>query len=315
MTLDTITERHGRDWYRIARVRTSSAGPRASLGEGLLFAPELAPHVRHALVSSLGVDAEHELLRRALVRYLHGTSVLEVAVVNEVAARIAHGPSPLSITQEQRLEALELICDEGYHAVLASDLLHQLGHDEASAPTPAFKTRLDRLAEQESSSAGAGIVRFLFAVVSETAISTSLMNLAKNHAVLPGLRELVLDHARDEARHGAYFARLFAQFWTAASVTSRARYAALLPRLVRAFLAPDLEAVADDLAHVGLSPLEIETVIATGYAEEAVRISVLAGARPVLSCFSRAGALDAARDAFTQEGLGLQLDLSHAGRS
>ncbi len=44
---------------------------------------------------------------------------------------------------------------------------------------------------------------------------------------------------------------------------------------------------------MGLSEAEAFAVIAEAYSAEAVRSQVLSGARPVLACFRRAGALGA----------------------
>ncbi len=155
------------DWYSNARVRTASPGPRLTEGAGLFFAPELAPHVAHPRVERLGGEARDELLRRALIRYLHGTSVLEIRIVNEVAAEIAHGPRHWDVPARARVDALQIYCDEGYHAVLASDLLDQLGCDERQLPAPSFHASLGDLVERRAASREeASIVRFLFVVVS-----------------------------------------------------------------------------------------------------------------------------------------------------
>lgn len=285
------------DWYRTAKVRGGDGAPRL-WGEGLLFAPELAPHVSHPLVPS---DAREAVLRRALVRYLHGTAVLELGVVNEVAADIAAGRAPLAVSGEARRDAVTLYCDEGYHALQCEELLSQLGSDPDRRPAPAFLARLDAILEAD---ADPRRTRFLFAVVTETAISRSLANLARNRRVDPGVRAFVAEHAADEARHYAYFARLFASYFAELDPLERRDVQERLPSLVLAFLRPDSAAAAADLVRCGLTRGEAEAVVGETHTDAWVRDVVIDGARPVLVCLERAGALAAAgaRAAFDAAG-------------
>lgn len=294
-----------RDWYRDARVRSGARPTPVHGGDGgAYFAPELQPHVLHPVVERQGRDVARELLRRALGRYLHATSFLEIRVVNRVAAELAHGSLGRDLLARARFEALQITCDEGYHAVLASDLLSQIGGERLSEP-PAFFTRLGRLCELHArSTEEAGFVRFLFTVVTETAISASMQQLARSPVVLPAVREFVADHARDEAWHGAYFSALFTTFWSRLGPDERSRHGQLLPALVHAFLAPDTDAIAADLVAVGLSPSEAASVVADACSPAAQRETIRRGAVPVLTCFRRAGALSGdTHDAFVRAGL------------
>ncbi len=280
----------GTDWFRVARVRCGPEPCDPDERAGAHFAAELLPHCAHSLVVRLGEPARAALLRASLVRYLHTTNVLELCVVNEVTARLSRGAAPFALSREERAGALEIYCDEGYHAVLASALLARLGCDDAALAGPAFVARLEALERRPAArELGADLVRFLFVVVTETSISSNLRNLARNASVFPALREFAAEHARDEARHAGYFADLFAAYWARCSAVERASVDALLPSLVRAYLLPDLEAVRGDLCAVGLAARECETVLAESYPEHAVRAELFASSRQTLSCFRRAG--------------------------
>jgi hypothetical protein len=293
-----------RDWYRDARVRSAARPGVSQTGGGTAyFAADLQPHVTHPLVQARGSDVERELLCRALCRYLHATSVLEIRVVNAVAAEIAHGDLGRDLPAKARQEALELTCDEGYHAVVASDLLAQIGGERQHA-TPAFFERLCALREQSADSAEASIVRFLFTVVTETSISANLRHLAHSPEVLPAVRDFVADHARDEAWHGAYFSALFAGRWARCSEAERSRYGRLLPELAFAYLTPDTAAIAADLRDLGLCAGDVDTVMAEAYSSAAQREAVRRASSPLMACVRRAGAMSGeTRDAFVRAGL------------
>lgn len=276
-----------RDWYERARVRRAAAPDAVpARTAAMAFAPELCPYLWHPHVVALGAGGASALLERARTRYLHGTSVLEVRVVNEVAADLAHGRT-IELAPADRVAALQLYCDEGFHAVVASDLLARGGVDEADEAPPAFLGALAALVAERGTDDGARVVRFLFAVVTETSISQSLASLSRSSVIDPVLRTYVDDHARDEARHAAFFSWLFARFWTTASARERASLAPLLPRIVEAFLGPPLAAIEADLALVGLdAAARCEVLVASRPALESLGRR---GARPVLACFARGG--------------------------
>ena len=278
------------DWYQSARVRIGSRPTPLRSCEGAWFAAELVPHLSHPLVAQLGAEVERELLRRSLVRYLHATDVLELQVVNEVVAEVARGAWDFETSAGGRLEARKIYCDEGYHAVLAGELLSQVG--AADDETPAFFERLSALqAAHARTDEEARLIRFLFTVVTETAITQTLVNLTRNLTVRPAVREFAAEHAKDEARHAGFFSALFADCWRWLSPTERSRFGALLPQLVRAFLSPDAAAIDADLRRVGLTASQGAQVLGESGPDlgEAVR----RGARPVLACFRRGGALGA----------------------
>ncbi len=266
-----------RDWYTVASVRSvERAGP----GAGTLFSRALVPWV--GKLAGADPAIERELLRRSLGRYLHTTHVLELKVVNRVAEAIAMGELPLPFDEQARLDAHKIYVDEGYHALMAAELIAQLTDDLGLAP-PAFLGRLARIEARAASEADRALIRLLFTVVSETVVSANLLTLARDPELVPEVRSFVAQHARDEAWHATYFTARFADLWGWLDPPEREHYAAMLPELVAAFVEPDALAIAEDLAAVGLP----EVPLAELWSTEATR----AAARPTLQCFERAGVL------------------------
>ncbi len=280
-----------RDWFTEAAVRSSPSPTRIRPDDGAWFAAELQPHVMHPRVRSMGPQVETELLRRALGHYLHATSVLEVLIVNRVAADIAHGTLEIGASPTDRRIALRLYCDEGYHALVAAEMLARVD-DREPRERPAFAERLDKLcALHATDEDDMRRLRLLFTVITETSISANMRDLAANASLAPAVREFVAEHARDEAWHAAVFSALFVSWWPTLGDDTRERYGRLLPDLVCAYLEPDTRGVAQDLVAVGLAPRDVASVLAEAYPRDAVRASIRRSARPVLSCFRRAGAL------------------------
>ncbi|MBK8256104.1 MAG: diiron oxygenase [Polyangiaceae bacterium] len=294
-----------RDWNREARVRSGeSATPWRASDPGDLFAVELLPHVSHPTVSALGSDARRELCRRALVRYLHSVSVLEIRVVNVVAAEIAHGFLGEALSGDVRRAALQLTCDEGYHAVLAADLLEHVAPQHTPSAPIFFERLNDFLDEQARDAHDALFLKFLFTVVTETSITANMRVLARGNDVTPAVRSFVADHARDEAWHGSFFSALFRTHWARLSESERTRYGALLPTLIDVYLRADTGAILADLRAVGIGRGASEEVWCESFGSAHLRETNKAASAPVLACFRRAGALvGETHEAFVAAGL------------
>ena len=271
-------------WYQSAGIR--AAQPVGAMhGPGLWFEPTLQPHVSHPVV--VAQQAETELLRRALARYLSGTVALELACVNHVTQSIADGSFPLAVTSAMKVTALQVYCDEGYHALWAMELCDELG--ASSTPgQPGFLQKLEALLIDRKDP---GWVRFLFTVVTETALSSNLVTLARSEALHPAIRRFVAEHARDEARHRVLFTQYFTHCWAQLSADERADALVLLPKLVDAFLAPDAEAIRSDLAAVGLTRPEVDDVMKDSWSAHKIRAEIERGAKPTLSALAAAGAI------------------------
>jgi len=261
-----------RDWHRVARVRVGSAP--ALEGQGDWFERALVPAVEHPLARPHAA----QLLRHAALRALHSTVVLEVEIVNPVALAIAQGRSAFLPSVASRRTAMQLYCDEAYHAVLAQELCLRLG--DAPRRPPAFQTRLEAMEQTR-------LLRFLFTVVTETCLTDTLKALSRSTSVHPAMREFAADHFKDEARHCALFSGYLAECWPQLTSSERAWARGLLPSLIDAFLRPDVDALRDDLRSVGLSEGEASTVLAESYPSSVVTAAITRASRSTLSCLQR----------------------------
>ncbi|MER7208139.1 MULTISPECIES: diiron oxygenase [Streptosporangium] len=276
--------------------------------DALYFPPELVPVLRHPLVAERGERAVHDALAQHLYHYLHFTVELEQLAIIPVAARIARGRSGLDLPERMRADAYKIVTDEAWHAQLSYDLIRQVearsGVEWADAGTPAFLRRLDAVRRRLDPRVR-GLERLLFAVVSETLISTVLTDIPRDRRLPGAVRDLVRDHAEDEGRHHAYFRDLLQRLWPALSAGERACVGPLLPAIVAAFVEPDREAAAVVARSAGLSREEARTVAAESLSVEWTARDTASRARTVVRYFEEAGALDdgATMEAFVSAGL------------
>ncbi|MFI5911852.1 diiron oxygenase [Dactylosporangium sp. NPDC051541] len=298
-----------RRWDRRASVR---AKPRRSLDapgrDQLYFPPELVPAAAHPLVAARGPTAGHALLVHRLHQYLGFTIELEDLAVIPVAASISRGRSGLELPEAMRADAFKIVTDEAWHAQFSYDLQRQVAQETGVAPrTPEVAEFVDRLdaVRHRLPPAVRGVESLLFAVVSETLISTILADLPHDQRLPGAVRSVVADHAEDEGRHHVYFRTLLGHLWPALTAEQRRLVGPHLPEMIFAFLEPDRRALAFALRDLGLSTAAIEQVIAESLPRADVNRGVALGAATTVRYLRETGVLDdpATFDRFAESGL------------
>ncbi|MFF5207793.1 diiron oxygenase [Streptosporangium sp. NPDC000396] len=274
--------------------------------QGKVYFPgNLVPYLDHPLVRDLAPRTLEELRVRHLYQFLLATTHLETRVVNRGAERIANNRIGIDVSPATRLDAFKVYCDEGYHSLYSLDLVRQVEAATAiAAPDWDFGGFADRL------DATAGrllpgepvLAQLLQVVVFETLITGVLNELPNDTTVVTTVRDIARDHARDEGRHHRFFSRFFHDLWSALDSGLRDRAAPVLPALIEDCLLWDVHPVRRSLSLAGLTPADVETVIADAYGgARDIRQSASATVRMCRS----AGVLDVpgARESFADKGL------------
>lgn len=271
--------------------------------ELLYFPPELVAAYSHPSVARLGDTVRRRLLVHALCQYLHFTSELEDLAVIPVAMSISRGRSGLAVPDEARRDAYRIVTDEAWHAQFSYELHRQIlgrtGETTPWLPEPMFVDRLETIADRLLTNVPA-VGRLLFAVVSETLISSLLADIPRDTRLPDAVRDTVADHAVDEGRHHAYFRDILTYLWTSLDRSERRLVGPCVPSIILAFLEPDYRAIAKSLALLGLGVEEIEAVLLESYPRTDVLAYAASSARSTIRYFAEAGAMDdpATADAF-----------------
>ena len=303
------------NWHGRASVRTQ---PRRVLADGsvtsedggrvLFFPPELAPAARHPLLTERGGSAVHRLLVRSLYQYLHFTQVLEQIAVIPVTTDISLGRTGITVPARMQADAFAITTDEAWHAQFSHDFIDQVNTASAVPPffpvQPRFVRRLDEIRHSLPPDCRR-LVDLVFAVVSETLVSAILTDIPRDERLPPALRALVADHAADEGRHHAYFRSFLQVLWPQVDARERRVVGPRIPDFVRAFLEPDLSAVAAALRAEGLPDRHLAAVLDESYLEARTTDRIAAAARATIRSFRGVGALEdaATHEAFAAHGL------------
>ena len=278
--------------------------------KGMLpFSRELLPLVNHPLLRGTGDEGRYWLLAQRLYSYMDWTFALETNVVLPVAGRLVEDTYSLNAGPELREDALKIIVDEGHHALEALTTKNLVIAATGIAPLqaytpPSFVARLAKV-EGESPASERAIVRLVFAMVSETLITSLLTKLPKDEAVLPVVRAAVRQHAVDEARHHSVFAQVMEVAWARWTVDQKDRYGPWFAEFLDAFLSPNVTAADCWLRHIGLADDLRASILEDVYAPSRLSSSTREASEPSLRAMRRAGLFENQRfvDALGKKGM------------
>jgi hypothetical protein len=225
-------------WDELSWVRAKPRRSSPFARELLYFSPDQCPVLGHPEVARAPVG--EEILIHALYLYLEFTVRLETGPVNEICAAL-RSPAFLSwLPPRMKEDALRIYADEAGHAEMTGALLSAVRAETSVEPVPHKPWFLRELARLRGDRRP--MVKLFFVIVSETLITGTLTELPRDQRVQRAVREVVSDHAADEARHHAFFRQLFDLLWPRLPAAERHEISLLLPEIVLAFLTPDVPA-------------------------------------------------------------------------
>jgi len=282
------------EWDSLAGVRVK---PRRMLTEEQLmgkvyFSTALVPIIDHPLIVRLGPEIQRQLIIQHLYHYLDFTANFEIEVVNRGVQRIAFGKLGVDLPKDMLFDAYKIYCDEGFHSVFSADIKLQVEAATGVEPLPYdFKQFLDRLnkARKDVPANLRQVSGLLIVIVFETLISSILNQIPRDRQVISAIREMVSDHAEDEARHHAFFSNLFDIIWPRLTKRRQAILGPLLPHFIIKSLEPDYAAIRQRLASTGLPAKQIERVIEESYPANEVIAALRKTAGATLHLFERNG--------------------------
>jgi hypothetical protein len=185
--------------------------------------------------------------------------------------------------------------DEGYHALEAMELLADVQRGTGIVPIIGRKARIDRRLEELLADLMDDrtrvLARQLFVVVSETMISATLSVVPHDDTVVDTVREVIADHAVDEARHHRFFSIYLPWLWERLGCADRDALAPLLPRFMAEFVTPDWDGLRRELEGYGLTEREAATVCDELGFPERLRAEVAATGAATLRYLEQCGAL------------------------
>ncbi|HLP88532.1 MAG TPA: diiron oxygenase [Nostocaceae cyanobacterium] len=275
-------------WIRSKTIRKDS------ISGGLPFSPELVPLASHEVISQ---NSTYFLtvLAYQLLTHLQYTTKLEIGYINPACGDLVQGNIPVSLTQEQRNDALRICCDESAHAlfveILSTQVEETFGLDRFQVEPPKFARTIDEIIEQNKTRISPNLIRLFFVIIAETLLTKIFTYLPDDKQVAPIVRNFIGNHAADEALHRVYFRSLFPLVWNNLSIAEQEEVGQILPQLLWGVLQPDIANESKILSILGLNTETSKAILEDIYQPKKVVESARKSAKPCLKIFEEAGVL------------------------
>lgn len=206
-------------WERASIVRTR---PRRILNDkdcqtARFFPPERLPLCMHPEVIKMGDEVLRFIQVQALYHYLNGIANIELDIINDSSHKLYKNKVGLDFPLDMRLEALTVVVDESYHALVALDLSNQVaqmtGISAIHMPEDTEASYALAMALNVTPAELKELVRLVCVSLSEQALTTDLIDVIDNENIFPSFYLVMKDHVADEGRHARFSQLVLEYIW------------------------------------------------------------------------------------------------------
>ncbi|EJM80315.1 P-aminobenzoate N-oxygenase AurF [Pseudomonas sp. GM74] len=184
-------------------------------------------------------------LVQTLYKFINDVVIFETEIVDKTARSIAKNRFVVEFPFACRYDAMTVVVDEDYHALVAMDFMQQTIAMTGIAPIELpDEIELSRaipaavaLAPEHLRSA----VELICVAIAENTVTGDVAAFAKDDSVKQSIKGLMADHLLDEGRHSGFWARLVRIYWHAASAEERQCIAQILPVFITQYLTNDIQ--------------------------------------------------------------------------
>lgn len=254
-------------WYKKATVRYT---PRIMVpsysSEELIFPIERSSICDHPLVNDLGKQGRSYVLTQAAYQFLYGVGLLETKFVIQCCLDLMHNHIE-GVDNVEKLQALTVIIDEGYHAHVALDYIVQMESASGIKPllVPETNRKLDatQRAYKLLPKALHADFQLLAVTLAENVLTDEIASIGKESDLTRSFIQLMKDHVSDEGRHSSYFMTLMKKRWPQLTSETQDVFCKILPEYLEDFLSVDMNRNFEHevLRSVGFNESDVEKII------------------------------------------------------
>ncbi|VVP28019.1 diiron oxygenase [Pseudomonas fluorescens] len=184
-------------------------------------------------------------LVQTLYKFINDVVIFETEIVDKTARNIAKNRFAVAFPFACRYDAMTVVVDEDYHALVAMDFMQQTvaltGIEPIQLPDEIELSRAIpaavALAPQHLRSA----VELICVAIAENTVTGDVAAFARDDSVKPSIKGLMADHLLDEGRHSSFWARMVRIYWHTASDADRETIAQILPVFIGHYLTNDIQ--------------------------------------------------------------------------
>lgn len=236
------------DWERRATIRTR---PRRHVenDEKLIYPLSRQPLVLSATFIEQCPQTRDFALVQSLYKFINDVVIFETDIVDKTARSIAKNRFAIRFPFACRYDAMTVVIDEDYHALVAMDFMQQTLEMTGIAPVCLpEEIELSRAIPAALAHVPARLrdaVELICVAIAENTVTNDVAAFARDDSVKSSIKALMADHLFDEGRHAGFWTRLVQIYWHGADETDRQHIAQALPVFISHYLTNDIQKAFD----------------------------------------------------------------------
>ncbi|MFJ3006852.1 diiron oxygenase [Pseudomonas fluorescens] len=184
-------------------------------------------------------------LVQTLYKFINDVVIFETEIVDRTARAIAKNCFAVPFPFACRYDAMTVVVDEDYHALVAMDFMQQTvamtGIEPIELPAEIELSRAIPAAVALAPEHLRSAVELICVAIAENTVTGDVAAFARDDTVKPSIKGLMADHLLDEGRHSSFWARMVRIYWHTANDADRETIAQILPVFIGHYLTNDIQ--------------------------------------------------------------------------
>jgi hypothetical protein len=184
-------------------------------------------------------------LVQTLYEFINDVVIFETEIVDKTARSIAKNRFAVAFPFACRYDAMTVVVDEDYHALVAMDFMQQTvamtGIEPIQLPDEIELSRAIPAAVALAPEHLRSAVELICVAIAENTVTGDVAAFARDDTVKPSIKGLMADHLLDEGRHSSFWARMVRIYWHTANAADRETIAQILPVFIGHYLTNDIQ--------------------------------------------------------------------------
>ena len=216
-------------------------------------------------------------LVQSLYKFINDVVIFETEIVDKTARSIAKNHFAIRFPFACRYDAMTVVVDEDYHALVAMDFMQQTiamtGIEPIELPAEIELSRAIPAALSLAPEHLLSAVELICVAIAENTVTNDVAAFAKDDSVKQSIKGLMADHLLDEGRHSGFWARLVRIYWHTAPQSDRECIARIMPVFIAQYLTHSIQK--------GFDFALIDHLVTTDTVKQALRDETSAMAFPI----------------------------------
>ncbi|PHH41770.1 diiron oxygenase [Pseudomonas putida] len=184
-------------------------------------------------------------LVQTLYKFINDVVIFETEIVDQTARAIAKNRFAVPFPFACRYDAMTVVVDEDYHALVAMDFMQQTvamtGIEPIELPAEIELSRAIPAAVALAPEHLRSAMELICVAIAENTVTGDVAAFARDDTVKPSIKGLMADHLLDEGRHSSFWARMVRIYWHTANDADRETIAQILPVFIGHYLTNDIQ--------------------------------------------------------------------------